>query len=152
MDVGNAVRTAIYTMLTVTWCHSECCVPSGFALKLLVFLLYIIIIICFEGIKLLETWHGRSCMVKCQNTQKSTHPPVWQTCKVLCPWVLFHETTVHAHVCMAVHQFWTTACMAIHVLINFCRSMQSYTWLNEYIAVDMSCTCTATHGLSVEQR
>ena len=29
MDVANAVRTVSYTMLTVTWCRSECCVPSG---------------------------------------------------------------------------------------------------------------------------
>ena len=37
---------------------------------------------------------GRSFIVKCRSIQKSTHPPLWQTCKVLCPWVLFHETTV----------------------------------------------------------
>ena len=30
MDVGNAVHTASYIMLTVTWCsRSECCVLSG---------------------------------------------------------------------------------------------------------------------------
>ena len=29
MDVANAVRTVSYSMLTVTWCHSECCVLSG---------------------------------------------------------------------------------------------------------------------------
>ena len=29
MDVANAVCTASYAMFTVTWCHSECCVPSG---------------------------------------------------------------------------------------------------------------------------
>ena len=26
--------------------------------------------------------------------RKSAHPPLWQTCKVLHPWALFHETTV----------------------------------------------------------
>ena len=35
-------------------------------------------------------------MVKCRNSQKSTRPPLWQTCKVLCPWMLFRETTVHS--------------------------------------------------------
>ena len=29
MDVANAVHTVSYSMLTVTWCRSECCVPSG---------------------------------------------------------------------------------------------------------------------------
>ena len=29
MDVGNAACTAKYIMLTVTWCCSEYCVPSG---------------------------------------------------------------------------------------------------------------------------
>ena len=28
-DVANAASTASYTMLTVTLCRSECCVPSG---------------------------------------------------------------------------------------------------------------------------
>ena len=37
-------------------------------------------------------------MVKCGNSQKSTHPPLWQTCKVLRPWALFCETTVHTTV------------------------------------------------------
>ena len=31
---------------------------------------------------------------QCGNTRKSTHIPLWQTCKVLHPWVLFRETTV----------------------------------------------------------
>ena len=33
-------------------------------------------------------------MVKCGNTRKSAHPPLWQTCKVLHPWALFRKTTV----------------------------------------------------------
>ena len=36
-------------------------------------------------------------MDECMNTWKSTHPPFWWTCKVLLPWVLFHETKVHVH-------------------------------------------------------
>ena len=30
-----------------------------------------------------------------QNTWKSAHPPLWQTCKVLRPWALFHETMAY---------------------------------------------------------
>ena len=33
-------------------------------------------------------------MVQCRSTWKSTNPPLWRTCKVLRPWVFFHETTV----------------------------------------------------------
>ena len=33
IDVANAVCTTSYTMLTVTWCHSESCVPSGLDFK-----------------------------------------------------------------------------------------------------------------------
>ena len=33
-------------------------------------------------------------MIKCGNTQKSAHPPLCQTCKVLHPWALFCETMV----------------------------------------------------------
>ena len=39
--------------------------------------------------------HNFLFVVKCWNAQKSTHP-VWQTCKVLCPWELFRETMVLA--------------------------------------------------------
>ena len=69
-----------------------CCQDS--TLKPLVVPLYVIIcpIICFEGIKFPWTWHG--LMVKCGNTDKTTHPALWLTCKVLCPWALFLETTV----------------------------------------------------------
>ena len=35
-------------------------------------------------------------LVKCRNSRKSAHLPLCQTCKVLCPWALFHETTVFA--------------------------------------------------------
>ena len=38
---------------------------------------------------------GRSFMVKSENTGKSTHLPLWQTCTVLHPWVLFSETMVY---------------------------------------------------------
>ena len=36
----------------------------------------------------------RTFVVKCGNSQKSAHPPLWQACKVLRPWALFRETTV----------------------------------------------------------
>ena len=48
----------------------------------------------FEGIEFLWTWRECSFVVKCGNTLKSTRPSLWQTCKVLHPWVLFHETMV----------------------------------------------------------
>ena len=40
------------------------------------------------------TWlqDGRTFVVKCE-----THPPLWQTCKVLCTWALFRETTVYVY-------------------------------------------------------
>ena len=38
--------------------------------------------------------HGHSSVVKYGTTVKSAHLPLWQTCNVLCPWVLFRETTV----------------------------------------------------------
>ena len=40
-------------MLTVIRCHSECCVPSGLDVNLLLASLYIIVcpVICLEGIE-----------------------------------------------------------------------------------------------------
>ena len=52
------------------------------------------LLFCFEGIESPKKGYGCSFVIKCLNTQKSTHPPVWQACKVLCPWALFHKTTV----------------------------------------------------------
>ena len=36
---------------------------------------------------------GALSLVKCGSAWKSIHPSLWQTCKVLCPWALFHKTT-----------------------------------------------------------
>ena len=36
------------------------------------------------------TW----ALFKSENTERAPTPPLWQTCTVLCPWVLFRETTV----------------------------------------------------------
>ena len=36
-------------------------------------------------------------VVKCGNTWKNAHLFLWQACKVLCPWVLFRETTVYIY-------------------------------------------------------
>ena len=47
MDVGNAVRTASYTMLTVIWNHSESVVVP--------LCVNVCPIICFRGVKSLET-------------------------------------------------------------------------------------------------
>ena len=40
---------------------------------------------------------GALFVVKCGNSRKSTHPLLWQTCKVLRPWVLFQETTANVN-------------------------------------------------------
>ena len=39
---------------------------------------------------------------------KSTHPPVWQTCKVLYPWALLCETTVFAYLQCSMYSPLTT--------------------------------------------
>ena len=41
--------------------------------------------------------HDMSAL-KYGNTQKSIHPPLWQTCKVLHPWALFCKTIVQVMV------------------------------------------------------
>ena len=41
-----------------------------------------------HGYQVVVNSKGRSFMVKCESIQKSTHPPLWWTCKVFCPWVL----------------------------------------------------------------
>ena len=57
--------------------------------------LHCTLLFVIEGVESLETWRGCSFVVKCGNTWKSAHP-LWQTCKVLCPWALIGETTVQA--------------------------------------------------------
>ena len=58
-------------MLTVTSCCSECCVPSG-----------------------LDFEPAGDSVVR-GISRKSAHPPLLQTCKMLCPWALFRETMVY---------------------------------------------------------
>ena len=61
-------------MLTpVTWCRSDCCVPSVLDFEVAGSSI-VCLIICFEGIKLLSTRDGRSFMFKCGNTQKGPIP------------------------------------------------------------------------------
>ena len=84
--------------------------------KLLMVLLSIIIcpVICFEGIKSLLTWHGCSFVIKCRNTQKTTHSPLWQTCNVLRPWVLFCETAVLYKLSCAIScQYWVALMLQV---------------------------------------
>ena len=77
-------------MLTVTSCRWECCVPSG-----LDFEAAGDSVVCY-----FVSSRASSCckhdmgMVKSRNSRKSTHPPLWQTWKVLRPWALFRETMV----------------------------------------------------------
>ena len=94
-------RTASYTMLTVTF--TDCAiqsvvVPSGLDFEAagssIVRSLHVCLIICFKGIESPNmTW--ALFRGKCRNTQKSAHPPLWRSCKVLHPWPLFCKTTVY---------------------------------------------------------
>ena len=92
-NIANAVRTRNYTVLTVTWCCSECCVSSGLDFK------------AANGsvctsllVQVFASMTLSRC--KCDISALSKHlkgrrpPPPFQTCKVLRPWVLFHETTL----------------------------------------------------------
>ena len=68
-------------------------------------------IVNFQGLRLLcmlslsntsaNLWATSHCkqtrVVKCRNTWKNAHHFLWQACKMLCPWVLFRETTVYIY-------------------------------------------------------
>ena len=58
-------------------------------------------------------------MIKCRNTQKSAHPPLWWTCKVLCPWALFCKTVVMLPVTHEKHAktSWITFLISFLVLV-----------------------------------
>ena len=61
-------------MLTpVTWCRSDCCVPSVFDFEVAGSSI-VCLIFCLEGIKFPSTRDGRSFMFKCGNTQKGPIP------------------------------------------------------------------------------
>ena len=47
-----------------------------------------------QGYRVAVNTKGQSFMVKCESIRKSTHPPLWWTCKMLHQWVLFHEAMV----------------------------------------------------------
>ena len=73
-------------MLTATWYCSECCVPSGFDFEPSG---DSVVRCCFSNY--LDQGHGHSVGLNAETLERA---PLWQTCKVLCPWALFHETTV----------------------------------------------------------
>ena len=85
-------------MLTVTLCRSECCVPSGldFEVNDDSVVHYFVSNYLLGGLRVAVNMTWALFRVKCWDTWKSAHPPLplWQTCKVLCPWALFRETTV----------------------------------------------------------
>ena len=62
-------------------------------------------------------------MVKCGNSRKSAHSPLWQTCKVLHPWALFRETTVMNRfliLSLLLHDrhFFTSCSLEVMVLVD----------------------------------
>ena len=79
-----------YGAIQSTVCHQDS------TSKLLVVLLCVIIVrpifVSRASSCCIKTSPRRSFIVKCRNTQESARTPLWQTCKALCPWVLFHET------------------------------------------------------------
>ena len=89
------MSTASYTTLTVTSCRSEPCVPSGLNFKATAWWFRCTFFVSnYSVLRVAVKMTWRSFVVKCGNSRKSAHPPLWQTCKVLRPWALFRETTV----------------------------------------------------------
>ena len=69
LKVANVATLALYTMLNVACCHSECCLLSVLELqRLLAASFYVIVhsIICFEGVNLC-TW--KLIPIKCRNNK-----------------------------------------------------------------------------------
>ena len=102
-DFSWSSPTATVEIATVIWCRSEGCELSG-----LYFEAAGCSIVCYCLSNYLLRWHrvavnitwgqdGLTLMVKCKALERAPTPPLWQTCftcKVLCPWALFRETTV----------------------------------------------------------
>ena len=73
-------------------------------------------------------------------TLKRVPTPLWQTCKVLCLWVLFHETTVgvlsilarlclmHVHVTMPQCSHWE---LLINEAVDI-ETLYSLTWYGHF--------------------
>ena len=79
------MSTASYTVLTVTLCRSECCVPSGLDFEAADCTLYCVQL--FASRASYRCKHDAGALswlnVETVNSRKSAHPPLWQTCKVL---------------------------------------------------------------------
>ena len=88
-----------YTMLTVTWCCSECCVLSG-----LNFVATGGSVACYCLSNYLLWGHGVAINI-CGSNWKSAHPPLWRTCKVLCPWAIFTRLRYKFPLHMSVWSF-----------------------------------------------
>ena len=85
-------------MLMVTWCCSECCVPSGLDFEAAG---GSIVRYClsnsFASRASTRCKHGMGALswLNAVTLKRAPNPPpsLWRTCKVLHPWALFCETT-----------------------------------------------------------
>ena len=100
MYVANAVYTTSYTMLTVTRCHSECCVLSGLDFEatsgsIVSYCLSDYLDNCLRALSRCKYDMGTLLWLNVENTQKSAHPLLRQTCKVLHQLALFLKTVLY---------------------------------------------------------
>ena len=72
---------------------------------------------------------GRSFMVKSENTGKSTHLPLWQTCTVLHPWVLFSETMVYTKLQVANNKQKTWEHQICEIHLPFTMTSSKFTFI-----------------------
>ena len=99
------LHSTSYTMLMVTCCHSECCVSSGLDFEAVGGSI-VPYCLCLRGSSHCKYDMGTLLwLIACGSIQKSVHSPLWQTCKVLHPWGLLCETTVHTIYCNFFQQW-----------------------------------------------
>ena len=79
-NIANAVCTVSYTMLMVTWCRSECCVPSGLYFEAVggSVVHYFQYFLWGHKVAVNTTWVLFCGMRK---HSKEHLPPLWQTCE-----------------------------------------------------------------------
>ena len=85
-------------MLTVTSCHSECCVPSGLDFEAAgdsVVRYFCVQLFALRASSRCKHDVGALSWLNVETVERApTPPPLWQTCKVLRSRALFRETTV----------------------------------------------------------
>ena len=114
MDIANAMHTASHTMLGVTWCCSECFVPTS---KPQVILLHIIVQLFALRASSRFKRHKHSVMVLNESLEREP-TPLWQTCKALHPYVgaLSRDYGISFH--GTVKQWWCA--MQMHNQLSSC--------------------------------